>query len=173
MNEILNISFSDVDTVEPIALQIAKDWLRVSGSDDDDIISSLITAAREAVEGYTSCSLVSKTVECTACIKELFELPHGPVVGDVVVTCNDEVYTGFLEVAGDFKKVYGSKGTFSFEYEVGYNPVPEALKQAILNEVAYRYTNRGDQVKGLTIGSNYLCEAAVFLCQPYKRMIWL
>src|SRR5260370_13821273 len=45
---------------EPILLADAKNFLRVEVSDDDSLISLLITAAREAVEAFTNRSLVNK-----------------------------------------------------------------------------------------------------------------
>lgn len=48
-------------TVEPILLLQAKNYLKVDYTDDDDLISGLIVAARELVESFTSRSLVNKT----------------------------------------------------------------------------------------------------------------
>lgn len=45
--------------VEPISLDDAKDHLRVDISDDDDLISALITAARERVENFCNRAFVS------------------------------------------------------------------------------------------------------------------
>lgn len=47
--------------VEPLTLTEAKDFLRVSGSDDDTLITSLIVAARLAVEQYTNRKLITQT----------------------------------------------------------------------------------------------------------------
>lgn len=47
-------------TSEPITLKQAKDFLRVDGTDDDDLITSLVQAAREAVEVFTGRSFCYK-----------------------------------------------------------------------------------------------------------------
>jgi uncharacterized phiE125 gp8 family phage protein len=47
--------------VEPVDLTTAKNFLRVTISDDDTLISALITAAREVVETFTGRSLATKT----------------------------------------------------------------------------------------------------------------
>jgi len=48
-------------TAEPVTLQQAKNFLRVSITDDDDLIGFLITAAREACETFCSRSLAVKS----------------------------------------------------------------------------------------------------------------
>jgi hypothetical protein len=45
---------------EPVSLVQAKNWLRVSHTDDDDLITILITAAREACENFCSRSFAIK-----------------------------------------------------------------------------------------------------------------
>lgn len=50
-------------TVEPITLTEAKDHCRVDGTDDDTLITSLIVAAREYVEGYQNRALITQTWE--------------------------------------------------------------------------------------------------------------
>jgi hypothetical protein len=46
---------------EPISLAQAKNFLRVFNTDDDDLISGLITAAREEVENFTNRSFAIKS----------------------------------------------------------------------------------------------------------------
>lgn len=50
-------------TTEPITLEEAKDHLRVDGNDEDALISSLITAAREYCEGYQGRAYVTQVWE--------------------------------------------------------------------------------------------------------------
>ncbi len=178
MNEILAIDITDGEITEPVDLATVKAWLKIDGTDDDTLLTSLIIACRQAIEAYTCCSLVAKDVVCkvwldASCLNDQFELPHGPVRSITTVTQGENTITDYSKVDGQFVKVYGLSGLYILSYEVGYTTVPQALKTALLNEIAYRYQNRGDQAKELMIGSSYLCEAAVYLCQPYKRMIWL
>lgn len=60
---------------EPVTLQQAKDWLKVDTTADDDLITSLITAARQAAEDYTSTKLFTQTV-----VEKWDELPYSDAV---------------------------------------------------------------------------------------------
>lgn len=59
---------------EPVTLATAKSWLRQDNSTDDDIISGLISAARDHVERFTRRSLVRTTWRMT-----LDTFPGGPL----------------------------------------------------------------------------------------------
>jgi len=61
-----SISVVTGPTIEPVTLQQAKDFLRVTFSDDDDFIASLIQGARELLEIQTQRSLITRTLKLTA-----------------------------------------------------------------------------------------------------------
>ncbi len=46
---------------EPVTLADAKNWLRVDVTDDDSLITSMITEAREYVENHTGLALITQT----------------------------------------------------------------------------------------------------------------
>lgn len=48
---------------EPLTLSEAKSYLRISGTDDDTIMSSLIAQAREYCEGYQGRKYITQTLE--------------------------------------------------------------------------------------------------------------
>lgn len=52
--------------VEPLTLAEAKDFLRVTGTQQDALISALISAARAAIEAHTRTRLITQTVRLTA-----------------------------------------------------------------------------------------------------------
>ena len=79
-------------TDEPVTLEEAKAWLRIDGDDDDDLITSLITAARTAAEEYLRRSLISQSWRLTldlACSglrnlpEGVYDLPVSALYGDL------------------------------------------------------------------------------------------
>jgi uncharacterized phiE125 gp8 family phage protein len=57
----MNLFLLTAPTVEPITLAQAKDHLRQDTDDEDDLISSLITAARRWAEAYTRRAFITQT----------------------------------------------------------------------------------------------------------------
>lgn len=174
---ILN-TFTDVDKQdaytgsEPVTLAEVKAHLRVDFADDDTLLSSMITAARQIIEDYCHISLVQKTITLTLEASDKpkslfvqpwqvreqfnsFELPYGPVKsvssvtsiasdGTSVISCvlNSDYYL----TGTSFKtiKIINNFPNNILVYIVGYTILPGPLKLAVLNEIAYRYESRGD-----------------------------
>jgi|GEM_PF-1099546 len=79
--------FIDIDKTEsyvgtePISLAEAKAHCYVDGTDDDALISFLITACRQAVENYCHISIVEKTITATIEISNCFTTRYiGPIL---------------------------------------------------------------------------------------------
>jgi uncharacterized phiE125 gp8 family phage protein len=69
--------------VEPITLTQAKDFLKVSGSDDDTYITELISNVRDFIEEETSTALVNRTYT------ETFDrFPSGRGIIELQMSCN-------------------------------------------------------------------------------------
>lgn len=187
---------------EPVSLSDAKAQCRVDFDDDDTLLTGLITAAREAIEHYCNISIVPKTITLTLEATEqlesifaqpyqvreamnVFELPYGPVqsvtsvtsIGNdgSVIDCTlgqDYWLTGVL-----FKTIKITNAFFNniLVYQTGYPKVPQALKLAILNEVDYRYENRGEgsNVRATAFTEQGVGIAARILADPYRRLNWL
>lgn len=171
MVEYYNILAVDAnDAVEPVVLDDAKEWLHVDFDADDAIITKMIKAAREAVEKLTTTALVKKNVTLdveTTLESERVRLPYGSVSALVVkdkdletLTINDD-YT----LRGNHLSL-NSSGFYSLAYVVNAQNVSEALKEAVLLEVAERYDNRGEGE------SNGISEAARAKAQPFAQA-WL
>lgn len=171
-------TFTDVDKqesyvgTEPVSLAEVKAHLRVDFTDDDTMLTAMITAARQAIEDYCHISLVSKTVTLTLESIQTprsiftqpfqvqnstnsFELPYGPVQAVSLVTSigSDGVTVTTLVLNADyfitgkaFKtiKLLCDFQNFIMVYVVGYAALPGPLRLAILNEIAYRYESRGE-----------------------------
>ena len=90
-------------TTEPVSLIEAKAWLKVDNTADDDLISSLIVAARIAIEDFTNIKLISQTIEETYdCFPAAtmhneygaLQLTHSPVISVTSI--------GYQETAGTY-----------------------------------------------------------------------
>lgn len=121
-------------------------------------------------------------------VSNWFELPYGPVTSVASVTNVSDygqitmgtLNTNYFVRGAQYKelKALGFCDTVIIVYNTGYfnsqNQAycPPALKEAILNEIADRYTNRGDQ-KNTKYGdsSEGICPKAASIAKEYKRMI--
>ena len=74
MNKIYETFITDTGS-EPVTLEQLKTFCRVTDSDNDDLLTELITIARKKIERYTLLSLVDKTIVLTGCINQMFLLP--------------------------------------------------------------------------------------------------
>jgi hypothetical protein len=150
---------SDV-VVEPVSLTDAKNWMRISYTDDDSMIKELIQSARKHIEFLTGVSFGSKllkaNIELTGTIPGVWmvDLPYGPMI------CVNEVKwkTGFNQfeslVKNDDYEIIGNKlwfyyeGNYTITYQAGYSSLPEDIKSDILTLVTWSYENRGKKFQG-------------------------
>lgn len=82
-----SLSRTTAAVIEPVTLAEAKAHLRVDISDDDTYITALVKAAREWVEDYLDCSLITQqfTVRMDKFPTEI-ELPRPPMVASGTAT---------------------------------------------------------------------------------------
>ena len=172
--KIVDIKFTESSPTEPCTLAEAKTHLKVDSTDYNDKITALITACRKKLERWLGVSIVEKTIELTVDFTEEDYLPYGPVsaISEVKVrtgtetdgTPEWEILTGDdYTTDGEDYIVFNSSllGRHKITYTAGYATCPEDLKEALLQEIAYRYENRGD--------SGSVCEASKNLAHSYKR----
>lgn len=180
VHSIEDISAESGVIVEPVTLVEMKDYLRVDQAFtfDDDLIESMITAARRFCEVKTGCSLIPKTI--AAYITNglgMISLPAGPVTGTVTMINEAEVAIDATTI-----KLFGSKfpqlrlptgnnmkatytaGYSSIDDSGGSNPIPEGLRDAIKAHVAEAYEHRGDEQD-----TNPVFKMAAMLCKPYLK----
>lgn len=163
---------------EPVTLDEVKRHLNLlfdtSGSyvfnDDDTYLTELVSECRESLEQALGVSMAVKTYkailqnECGG-----IEVPYGPM--GTVTTVKD--IDGVVLVAADSYILRGNQFQW-FEspvscyievvYTAGYTAttIPKGLKRALLEEIAFRYNNRGDTNPGLS-------EGAMNLAARYSR----
>jgi Phage gp6-like head-tail connector protein len=191
---------------EPVSLIEAKAWCLIDFTDDDTLITSLITQSRMAIEDYCALSIVPKTIFLTARNPppinanvntlnyrwdasfygwpmnfEWTELPWGPVAAVQSVTViNTDGTVNILAQNADW---YLSGTSFiKMRINMWYDQIliqyftpyycPQPLKEAILNEIAFRYENRGAGLNRYAAQNVGASEGAQTLAKPYKR-IWL
>lgn len=165
--------------MEPVTLDELKAHLNMSftGSasynDDDNYLNTLITNVRDAVERYCSISIKGKTV-VVELRNELgnADLPLWPIY-DIVSAVDRDNNDVVLTVLGDNLKTIESPVTdyIKITYTAGFMRfgsayVPKSIKQAILEEAAYRYTHRGISDAGMS-------ESAKVLLSQFKKKSWL
>lgn len=155
---------------EPVTLAEAKAQLKVDHSDEDDLITSLIIAAREISEAYSGRSFISQTRTVTMdrfpyCRTKEIILPYGPVTAVTSFTYLDtnglsqSLTGGGTDYTADSNgEIYRMKhidqwpdtqedrlNTVTIVYTAGYTTLPTVVKQAILQQVASMYENRSDE----------------------------
>lgn len=135
---------------EPVTLQEAKDYMRISSEAENDLIEELITSARERVEKYTGLSLGQKTLKAYwLYFHTPSEIPYGPITAINSVVDDNDVALEYTARGLQYKvlEAYSTQGVL-IEYEAGFAVVPKGLKLAILKQVSTDYENRENYVVG-------------------------
>lgn len=162
---------------EPITLDEAKSWMRVDDTNDDTLITALITQTRELVEEYLNTSIVQTTLVLDATARKELLLPYGPVV--TITTVQDQegedvdyTYNGFYIDFGDVGTISVTGGDTTYvdtvtTYDAGVSTIPSGLKLGMLEVIAWLYENRGDDT-----GFMMMLERNTNLA-PYRQKIWV
>lgn len=172
-------------TDEPDTLEQVKRHLNLqfdtSGSfqfDDDDMkLQTIMKDSRELLEQYTGVSMAQKgyrSILRNECGN--IEIPFGPITsvtsvkdidGNILSDGNSYVFRG-----NKFKFIeYPRSCYLDVEYVAGFTPddIPEGLRRAWLMQVAWCYTNAGDQQAQYATANVDLCKSAMEMAAPYKR----
>lgn len=180
-------------TVEPITTAEAKTHMRITTSDDDTYVGTLIVAARRHVENITNRALINQTwnyyLPCFPYDKSFVELPIGNLSSIVSIkyTNSNNVETVWSSAAY-LVDTYSTPGmivpaynqvwpTFvekpvnavNIEFVAGYGAaataVPETIKQAVLLLVEHWYDMR-EMVSDLNLKE--VPETVTALLSPYR-----
>lgn len=146
--------------VEPVSLTDAKAWMRITYTDDDVLISDLISSARKHIEKLSGVSFVNKSIrsniELTGYQPNVWmvDVPYSPLI------CVDELKykSGFntydILVKNEDYEIIGGKiwlymgGNYIIKYQAGYSSLPDDIRSDILTLVAWSYENRGKKFQG-------------------------
>lgn len=140
-NAVLSAVFSAESATEPILLPEAKNWCKLDDDTTDDVlVTQLIKAARIVCENHANLSFITRTVTARL-INGLgnITLPYGPVTGTITYTDFDGDAITSYEI-----RTGGNSGEITAVYTAGYATLPENFRTAILCQIGWMYTNRGD-----------------------------
>ncbi len=179
--------FGSGEVEEPVTLQEAKNYLRLSGFTDtddsgeqdidfdDSLILSLITEGRMWVEKYTGQYIVPRSLTVVLLNQAGgYKLP-GPVQGSVTFTnaTGDTITPATVGTAFPVLTCgYGSCPTRTGDYitavyQVGYEDAPAWTKNSILAYIADHYEHRGDEAAPAPNAR------AAQIARPYRRRsVW-
>lgn len=169
---------------EPLTLEAAKAYMKIDYDTDDELISTMITAAREQLEKFTGLSFIPKFLtvqlrnECGG-----IEIPYGPVydidVNFITDKAGEPINSSLINISGlEFKFLDTPLLNFvQLQYYAGYDILPQALLLAWKAQVFFMYENRGElndtqRSTGYT-SNDYIAQAAQNLCRRYSRNIEL
>jgi hypothetical protein len=186
LDRLVDFSKDEGTPVEPLTLQQVKDHLRITTTDDDAYLTTLIPACRAGLEEYCNISIVEKDIVIVADINTEFELPWGPVS-----TLTTAEYKGSLSEAfaaktsgTDFyteginflRFVPTMCGRWKLTYTAGYTTVPADLLLDLKRIIGYCERNRGDQeltsLQGGIERPKSLDEALELFASKHVRKFW-
>jgi uncharacterized phiE125 gp8 family phage protein len=186
----LQLTLVTAPTVEPLTLTEAKDHLRVTDTEDDTYITSLITVARKYIEENYAISIINQTWDYYQDnFMDEIELPRAPLSSVTAVTYADTdgatqtLATGVYTVDTDSTpgRIYEAydqtwpsvqsipkaiKVRFVGGFSAAATGVPVDIKQAILLMVGHWYENRENVLVG--VNASELPLAVDSLLSPYR-----
>lgn len=164
---------------EPLSREEAKAHLRVSVTEDDDLIDALIVAARERAEQETRRALITQTWEATGrYFPGVIRVPKPPLISvtyvkyfdtaNVEQTLNATTFYKTAAPAGPdagpgrislrygqvWPSVYAEEDVVTVRFVAGYGgaaDVPQTIKQGMLLAIANWYANRETVVVGTIV----------------------
>lgn len=153
--------------IEPITLEEAKAFLRVTVSDDDTLITGLIKAARVDQENYTGRAFISQTwKENYRRWPDYFDMAKAPLLSvdsikyldgtgaeqtlaaDQYRVLLDEDAAGriYRNYGVTWPELYAVPDAITLEFTAGYGPaaidVPEEIRLALQLSISHFYDNR-------------------------------
>ena len=176
-------------STELVTLQEAKDHLRVSGSDEDDLITNYIRTARQIMEAYTDRSFIEQT------FKQFFdkfpdedylELTKAPLIsvasvkyklgGDELTFSNTNyeidqsgiVPRIYLKYNSSWPSVDAERNAVTVTFAAGYDTVPAPIIDAAKLLVGHLYENRDDRIVRPGNARAAMPTTVSYLLNPYR-----
>lgn len=149
----------------PISLKEVKDYLKISHSEEDELLNEMIKTASIRFEKYTSQALLMQTWQVTyrQCARVSLTLPISPAQEIVQIKLTSltghlttfdkscyELDTKMNELVFD---IYPYSYLLRIEFKAGYGTkaedIPTDIKSAILSHLAHAYEHRGVDIDHL------------------------
>lgn len=161
-----------------VTLALAKQHLRVDGTDEDTTIAAYLAAAVAWVENYTGKKLVrGEVTQEVAALESPVALSWGPEPVDLSVgyTDADDVARTFDDLTIVLGRAYASWPTpkedtpITLTYTAGFEATPADLDSAVLLMTGHFYANR----EAVNVGSSVteMPLAVEALCSPYRSVL--
>lgn len=165
-NQVIDVIFNEDSgaPTEPVTLAEAKNFCKIDVSEDDTLITALITAARQMCEEFSNIGFIERE------LTSIFNngnggkfLPYGPIDTVTEVKINDVVTTTYTLGGVKWKQLLDPVADrVEVTYTGGYATLPENLKTALLNAIFYLYDNRSE-------GMDNIGPVAKMLLKPISR----
>jgi len=179
----ISLKLSSPPATEPITAQEAKDYLKISFTDDDALIALYITAAREKAEAYTKRAFITQTWEMTLDrfpYSDSISLSKAPIRSVTSIKTND--YANTQTIFDSSTYIVGLDDTARISLNVGEIwPVNLRDRQAVLVTYVAGYGNASTVPSSIKIAllmhvsamyySRSLCEMPLevkCLLDPFK-----
>lgn len=173
----MSLTLMTAPASEPVSLEQARLHLRLDQTQEDTLLTSLITAARMLVESQTARALITQhwqTIAKTSAAHTL-ALPLSPVQAVASVFAREdgnetELAASEWRLEGDVLHFtnHGEGQQMRIMFRAGYGDdatsVPAPLRQAILQMTAHWFENRGESFSRGTA----MPAAIEALLAPYK-----
>jgi len=137
---------TNIETTQlrPVTAELAKQYARIEGDDDDIIVNFLIDSALDAFENYTRALLYKREVTAVFTADSgdvVLPLPYAPI--DEVISVNG---SSDFTLQGRRVKTQASGGEIEVIYTAGITDsvVPFAIQEGILKYIASNYDDRQD-----------------------------
>lgn len=181
--------------LEPVDLVEAKAHLRVDGTQDDALITSLIAGARQVAESLLGRAFITQTLRllCDEAPMRTLSLPRAPLQAITHIKVYDDADNAttlapglyMADLAGGrialrnnavWPSISRAMNGFEVQYVAGYgaaaSDVPLALRRGLLAHVAHLYNHRGDGLtrEGVSEAMSAIPREALALYAPYRMM---
>jgi uncharacterized phiE125 gp8 family phage protein len=136
---------------EPISLSEAKAFLRVDHEDEDALIQTLISSARDRLETHLNITMIQRPMQVAVALGGTIKLPRWPVISIDRVTVDDLTTDDFVAdlrcrparlTVGSSGSVCAIEIAFTAGYGIAASDVPAPLRQAMLLLVSQGFEHR-------------------------------